>query len=32
MAVAVIISLPVLLVFLVGQRFLVDGAATRRER
>ncbi len=32
MAVAVISSLPVLLVFLVGQRFLVDGATTRRER
>ena len=32
MAVAVIISLPVLLVFLVGQRFLVDGAVTRRGR
>jgi len=32
MAVAVIVSLPVLLVFLVGQRLLVDGAATRRGR
>ncbi len=32
MAVAVIVSLPVLLVFLAGQRFLVDGAATRRGR
>ena len=32
MAVAVIVSLPVLLVFLVGQRLLVDGAATTRRR